>query len=145
MAFEGITFDFQEVTSKCDGAIFRAALQNNDCRLSGAGVAKTADTTLTISAGYILVCGRVIRINTSTAYTLQSVGVTTGVGRLILQINLAGVIEGQTYNPTIIEEYAASASGFRDLTQDNINIGSTVYEVELCQFSVSSSMYSKVR
>lgn len=136
MSLKPITFDGEIRPASADGAIFFGALGGRNCSLDGCAITN-AGNIITITAGHLLIGGRVIEVEGDTSYTVSPT-VTTGVGRLILNIDLADVPVF-----TLSEEYQSSESGLITLTKESINISGTVYQAEICRFTVASSTISE--
>lgn len=130
MAYSEVTVEGATVTAKNDGYLHRQQFGGQDILSSTPSL---SGNTLILPRGYMVIGGRQIDITSNTSISLSPT-VTTGVGRVIAQIDL-------TATPVFSfqEEYGASISAFSTLTQGDVNLGGTLYQCELVRFSVSSS------
>lgn len=132
--FMGVTFPLQKVTPSDFAIVNRAALTDgflSGCALSYAG------TGLTMEAGDLLICGRHIRHPAAQAWTVD--GASSGFARLVLTIDTAKTSTLDAFD--MVEssvEYATSEEGFVALTQEDINVDGTRYQVTACIVSLSS-------
>lgn len=137
MAIRGMNFSYQQVRPEDDGRLYENILKDgilSGCALSSAGA------TLALATGYIMMCGRLIRINFATLFDLSQE--TSGFARVLLQIDLSGTAtESEFSQVSAIIQYAASEAAFAELTQDDINSGAEtgIYQQQLalCSLSVS--------
>lgn len=132
--FTGVTFAKQKVTPSYDGIIRRALLSDGTltgCEMSYSG------STLTMSAGQLLLCGRQI-VHPSTqnwAVTEQ----TSGFARLVLTIDLTRTSTKETFDQVVDSiQYATSVDGFTALEQTDINTTGTKYQVAACVVSLGT-------
>lgn len=126
--FTGVTFAEQRVTPSNDASVRRALM--SDGILTGCAVTYVG-TTLTMAAGQLMICGRQILHPSTQNWPISEA--TSGYARVVLTIDLTRTSTKETFdqvNSTI--EYATAETGFRSLTQSDINASGTVYEVVLC-------------
>ena len=121
MAFQKITFPSSTLTAVNFGALFAGTLSDGSvdgCEVSYSG------GTLTITAGYLVACGRLIYTNASLTQTVTG----TGVRQVLLVIDASG-----TGSLTVKVQDEAT------LTQEDSNNGSdTDYELELAAIDMST-------
>lgn len=128
-------FSGRPLPAKSLGAFARAAVP--DGILSGFTVSYSG-ATLTVAAGTMIACGRVFSL--SDAKSLALTGATSGYARVIVQIDLAGTNSDTAFEQVAFAtQYATAADGFAALTQDDVNAGGTLYQVELCRAQLSTS------
>lgn len=125
----GVTFPSQRVTPSDDGAVFAACISDG---LYG-GAITTSGTSLRLTPGKIIACGRVIRIASQTDIAMTE---TSGYARLVLTIDKS---KSAAQQRSLDVEYQASEGAFPALTQNDINNGGTKYQVALCMARLSSS------
>lgn len=133
--FSGAFFSNRPLPSKSLGAFARAAVP--DGILSGCAISYTG-TALTVAAGQMIACGRVFSL--PEAKTLALTGATSGLARVLVQIDLAGTSsESEFEQVSFVIQYAATADAFAALTQDDVNASGTIYQMELCRAALSAS------
>lgn len=138
--FSGAFFSNRPLPSKSLGAFARAAVP--DGILSGCTISYTG-TALTVAAGQMIACGRVFSL--PEAKTLALTGATSGMVRVLVQIDLAGTSsESEFEQVSFVTQYAASADAFAELTQDDVNAAGTIYQMELCRAVLSASGITSV-
>lgn len=132
--FSGAFFSGRPLPAKPLGAFARAAVPDgvlSGCELSHTGF------TLTVAAGVLIACGRVFTLPEAKQIVLSDA--TSGYARVIVQIDLTGTSTTTEFDQvSFVTQYAASADGFAALTQDDINIAGTVYQMELCVATLSA-------
>lgn len=133
--FSGAFFSNRPLPSKSLGAFARAAVP--DGILSGCSISYTG-AALTVAAGQMIACGRVFSL--PEAKTLALTGATSGLARVLVQIDLAGTSsESEFEQVSFVTQYAATADAFAELTQDDVNASGTIYQMELCRAALSAS------
>lgn len=125
----GVTFPSQRVTPSDDGAVFAACVSDG---LYG-GTITTSGTSLRLTVGKIIACGRVIRIASQTDIAMTQ---SSGYARLVLTIDLS---KSEAQRCALDVEYQSSKAAFSALTQNDINNGGTKYQVAMCMARLSSS------
>lgn len=142
MAFHGLTFPNQNVSSLDDGGLYHGFL--GDGIIEGCDVAYTNDS-ITIQAGWLLVCGRHIQVDGATTINFNNIP-TSGYGRIILQIDTSQASTVEEFAQLSIEiDYSNSLDGFSDLVRENINIGSgTIYQFEIAIVQISGGNISSL-
>lgn len=118
MALSGVTFDGCSVSARDHGVLFSGLLP--DGVLRGCAVSYSSGS-VTIAAGYLIACGRVIEVESATTVAVTG----TQYSQIVLTINAS--------TPTFTLSCVNSASTtFPALQQDDINDGaSTTYQIEL--------------
>ena len=142
MSFVPVTFGGENVTPKNDGGLYQA--HYGDGILWGCGMSLTGTpyTDLTISAGEMIIGGRVIYIDGATDIDLTAIANTTNY------VQIKGVItlgNNPVFDTALVESATAT---FPALTQEDINDNGTTYEVELAIVQASAgtptAIYSKM-
>ena len=132
--FTGVTFAMQNVTPSDDAIVRRAILP--DGILTGC-VISYSGSTLTMTPGQLVVCGRQIR--NPSAQRWPVVDATSGYARLLLTIDLTRASTMDVFDQVISTvEYASSENGFSALMQEDINGDGTRYQVAVCVVSLGT-------
>lgn len=130
--FTGVTFPHQKVTPANDAVIRRAIFDDGiltGCDLSYSG------STLTMTAGQLMICGRQIIHPSSQNWAVTEA--TSGYARLVLTIDVTRTSTKDTFDQVVDEiQYATDANGFADLTTADINATGTRYQVAVCLVSL---------
>lgn len=130
--FTGVTFPNQKVTPANDAVIRRAIFDDGiltGCDLSYSG------STLTMTAGQLMICGRQIIHPSSQNWAVTEA--TSGYARLVLTIDVTRTSTKDTFDQVVDEiQYATDANGFADLTSADINATGTRYQVAVCVVSL---------
>ena len=130
--FTGVTFPNQKVTPANDAVIRRAIFDDGiltGCDLSYSG------STLTMTAGQFMICGRQIIHPSSQNWAVPEA--TSGYARLVLTIDITRTSTKDTFDQVVDEiQYATDANGFADLTTADINATGTRYQVAVCVVSL---------
>ena len=130
--FTGATFPNQKVTPANDAVIRRAIFDDGiltGCDLSYSG------STLTMTAGQLMICGRQIIHPSSQNWAVTEA--TSGYARLVLTIDVTRTSTKDTFDQVVDEiQYATDANGFADLTTADINATGTRYQVAVCVVSL---------
>lgn len=130
--FTGVTFPNQKVTPANDAVIRRAIFDDGiltGCDLSYSG------STLTMTAGQLMICGRQIIHPSSQNWAVTEA--TSGYARLVLTIDVTRTSTKDTFDQVVDEiQYATAANGFTDLTTADINAAGTRYQVAVCVVSL---------
>lgn len=125
----GATFAGKRVTPSDDGAAWASCVSDG---LKGVTIT-TNGTSIRLSVGKIIVCGRIIRITAQTDIPMEH---TSGYARLVLTIDKS---KSATQQIALDYEHANSIGSFGSLTQDDINNGGTKYQTVLCIMELASS------
>lgn len=130
-----ITFPGQKVPAVAHGAIFQRLL--SDGKLYGCGISKSG-STLNIGAGLFVEAGRLIEILTTETVSVTG---TAGYARIKGEIDSSKASTASSFAQfSWTVDYAASLTGFSELTQGAVNEGgAATYEMELCVVSLSAS------
>lgn len=137
--FRGVTFGGENVTPKNDGGLYGA--HYGDGILFGCEMS-IVDDTLQIEAGEFICGGRVIMVDGATNIDLSGRVETDGYIRVLFNIVLGN--EPEYYASYV--EYPSTT--FPALTQENINLTGTTYQVQLAVIQESGgalSLYTHIR
>ena len=133
--FPGGTFANQKVIPSEDAAVRRAVLDDGiltGCALSYSG------TTLTMGAGLLLMCGRVVRHPLTQNWSV--VGASSGYARLVLTADLSRTATLTEFDQVVDSiEYASSVDGFQPLTKEDVNSGGIRYQMAVCVVTLGIS------
>lgn len=130
---QGITFENQNVTSTIDGTTQNFLM--TDGVLTGCSMSVTSNS-LSIQPGQLVASGRILTVDGVTQIQANGI-INEGYGQLVLTINLSNV-SSDVYNPDVSFVWSTTTT-FPALTQDDINAGGTIYQIELAVVSVSGS------
>ncbi|MBR5093449.1 MAG: hypothetical protein IK095_00005, partial [Oscillospiraceae bacterium] len=120
---QGVTFADQEVTPADDGAA--CAARQSDGVLTGCAMSALG-STLTLGAGLLIVCGRVVRVASSQSIAVT--GASSGYARLLLTLDMSQTATESDFKQARLDvEYASTRAGFNALTQQDVNSGGTTY------------------
>ena len=138
--FTGVTFPNQKVTPANDAVIRRAIFDDGiltGCDLSYSG------STLTMTAGQLMICGRQIIHPSSQNWAVTEA--TSGYARLVLTIDVTRTSTKDTFDQVVDEiQYATDANGFADLTTADINATGTRYQVAVCVVSLGPGGFTGI-
>lgn len=138
--FTGITFVEQQVTPSDDAIVRRAIL--DDGILTGCHLSYTG-STLTMTAGQLMICGRQIRHPSTQNWAV--VDASSGYARLLLTIDLTLTSSKDEFAQVVDTiEYAATADGFPELVQEDINDNGILYQVVACTMALGSGGISGI-
>lgn len=131
----GINFENQVVTAKDHGRLFQCTLEDgilSGCDLSFSG------TALRIAPGYFLIAGREMKLTANTNVTVD--GASSGFARVLVCIDLTQAATSESFEQVDFSvEYAATATGFPVLTQEDVNGSGSIYQFALCVVTLASS------
>lgn len=142
MAFHGLTFPNQNVSSLDDGGFYRSF--RGDGIIQGCEITFTTDS-ITIQAGWLIAGGRLIQVDGATTFTFEDM-ITTGYGRLMLQIDTsqASTVEDFAQLSYLID-FSASIDGFTAPVQEDINLGTgTIYQIVIAIVQISGGNLTSI-
>lgn len=132
-SLQGITFWDQRVTPADDGILHRAILP--DCILTGCAFSSSG-STLTMSAGYLMVCGRQIGHPSSENWPVVG---NSGVARLTLVVDIEAAATVTQFGQVSARlDYAQTIEDLPALQHQDINAGGTLYEAPLCYMTLGA-------
>lgn len=145
MAFIGKTFNYQSVTAGDDGFLYQILSGSRDILAPVTGnTFSITNNVLTIAQCFLVISGRVIRIEQGTTIPL-TIPTSATKGRVIIRLDMTKMAT-ETSLRQIETEVETTSSSFRALVQQNINsIGGqslNKYEAVLCEFTCSSGTAS---
>lgn len=125
MAFQGITFDGQNVSPKDDGALYAA--HYGDGILDGCTMSiGDNNDTLVIQSGHIIACGRVCQVNGATELLMDDI--SQAFVQVYLQYDISQA-EGEQWDWGYNQ--SNSLEGLSQLTQEDINDTGSIYQLGL--------------
>lgn len=134
MSFVGVTFAGQKVTPSADALLMQRILSDGityGCSLDYAGF------TVTMSPGWLVVCGRNIEHPASENWAV--IGATSGYARGVLTIDLSKSASVDSFDQISFDiDYASTPDGFAPLEKAEINASGTKYQAEVFVASLSS-------
>lgn len=130
----GSFFSKQPVPSSALGAFAASTL--GDGIVTGCEVSYSGNM-LSISRGHLIAGGRLMEIPSEISVSLS--GSVTGYGRVIIQIDLTKTATKTEFEQVdILTDYSTTLTGFGTLTQQNINLDGTLYQMPFCVCSLGS-------
>lgn len=137
MAFRGITFSKQSVSSNDDAHIYRTLLHGRKGRTKGCRMTHGTDD-IYISEGYFFAPDRLIEISSSE--TIPTPGVTSGTSycRLVFEIDMTKTNTNSEFNQGYFK-ILSSASGYPAITQEDLEDGGNVYQLPFAKFTKTIS------
>jgi len=137
MAFRGITFSKQSVSSNDDAHIYKTLLQGRKGRTKGCKMTYGTDD-IYISEGYFFAPDRLIEISSSE--TIPTPGVTSGTSycRLVFEIDITKTNTNSEFNQGYFK-ILSSASGYPAITQEDLEDGGNVYQLPFAKFTKTIS------
>lgn len=126
MAISGVTFTGCHVSARDHGVLFSGILP--DGVLRGCEVTYSGGVAA-VSPGYIIACGRVIEVESTTAVAVSG----TVYSQIVLTVDAS--------TPTFsLSAVSGSSTTFPALTQEDINDGSsTTYQIELAVIDIAGN------
>lgn len=130
----GSFFSKQPVPSSALGAFAASTL--GDGIVTGCEVSYSGNM-LSISRGHLIAGGRLMEVPSEISVSLS--GSVTGYGRVIIQIDLTKTATKTEFEQVdILTDYSTTLTGFGTLTQQNINLDGTLYQMPFCVCSLGS-------
>lgn len=131
---KGYVFANQLASNDIDAMVFRKMLDYNDGILNGMTLSNT-NTTITIGAGNMIAAGRPIGVIGS-----ESVTATTDAAYclLVVEIDLSQTATVSTFEQVSFK-IVKSTTGYPTVTQEDMDNGGEVYQVELARFRTTAN------
>lgn len=123
----GVTFPSKRVTPSDDGAVFAACVSDG---LYGSTITLSG-TSLLLSPGKIVACGRVIRIASQQLIAMTE---SSGNARLVLTID-----KSKSAAEQVALDVQYGNDTLASLTQHDINGSGTKYQMALCLYDITHS------
>lgn len=123
----GVTFPSKRVTPSDDGAVFAACVADG---LYGSTITLSG-TSLLLSVGKIVACGRVIRVPSQQLITMTE---ASGNARLVLTID-----KSKSAAQQVALDVQYGDDTLASLTQQDINGSGTKYQMDLCLYDITHS------
>lgn len=137
MSFKGITFSGQNVTPKNDGALYNA--HYGDGVLNGCAMALSGNN-LAVQSGHLVACGRVCQVDGATNVDLSGRSITNGYIQVILNYDTTRPAGNQWFT-SLVE---SATTTFPALTQNDINLSGTLYQIQLAVVQVTGGSLSNI-
>ncbi len=128
----GYVFANQLASNEIDSMIYRKMLNYNDGVFRGMELSHTS-TTITVQDGLIMMAGRPVGIIGNEKVT---VGTDNAFCKLVLEIDLTKEATESTFEQVSLK-VIKSTSSYPDVTQNDMDNGGTLYQVELAKFKTS--------
>lgn len=130
----GYVFPNQLASNEVDSMIYRKMLNYNDGIFRGMELSNTT-TTITVGEGVIMMAGRPVGIVGSESITT---GTDNAFCKLVLEIDLTKEATESTFEQVSLK-IIKSGSAYPNVTQDDMDEGGTLYQVELARFKTTAS------
>ncbi len=133
MSIRGVTFDYQTITAKDDGAKMRAIYGYKDGMLWGGEVSIAGLSGVRIEAGGLLICGRLVIFEQAVIVPTQAVDDGSNRAAIIYRIDLTKEPLPNEFTQGEIKIVGRKhpTQGEPSLTKEDINADGNVYEVLL--------------
>ena len=121
MAFIGKTFNYQSVTAGDDGFLYQILSGSRDMLVPvTSSTFSITNNVLTIGQCFLVISGRVIRIEQGTTRSLGTIPTSATKGRVIIRLDMTkNATESGLWQ--IETEVETTSGSFRALVQQNIN------------------------
>lgn len=136
MAFRGITFSKQTVSSNDDAHVYQLILSGRKGRTKGCGMTHSADNIF-IDEGRFFVANRMIEV-TSTETISTPVVTSTTYFRLVFEIDLTKANTSSDFTQGYFR-ILSSATDYPAITQEDLENGGSVYQLPFARFTKSVS------
>lgn len=133
MAIRGITFSKQTVSPSDDSQIYKVVLNGRKGRTKGCTMTFGSDD-IYIADGYFFIANRLVEISSVETVSTPVVSTGTTYCRLVFEIDLT-----KTNTNTAFEQgyfkILSSASGYPEVTQEDLENGGNVYQLPFAKFT----------
>lgn len=136
MAFRGITFSKQTVSSNDDAHVYQLILSGRKGRTKGCGMTYSADNIF-IDEGRFFVANRMIEV-TSTETISTPVVTSTTYFRLVFEVDLTKANTSSDFAQGYFR-ILSSATDYPAITQEDLENGGSVYQLPFARFTKSVS------
>lgn len=133
MAFRGVTFAKQAVSSKDDAHIFNVLLNGRNGRTKGCKMSFSTDH-VNIQPGYFFAAGRLIEITSTEQVVTPTNATGTTYCRLVFEIDLAQTNTNDKFNQGSFK-VLSSTLDYPALTQENLDEGGNVFQLPFARFT----------
>lgn len=136
MAFRGITFSKQTVSSNDDAHVYQLILSGRKGRTKGCGMTFSTDNIF-IDEGRFFVANRMIEV-TSTETISTPVVTSTTYFRLVFEVDLTKANTSSDFAQGYFK-ILSSATDYPAITQEDLENGGSVYQLPFARFTKSVS------
>ena len=137
MSLKGVTFSGQLVTPEDDGSVYNA--HYGDGILNGCSMAISGNN-LNIGSGHLIAGGRVCHVDGTTSVSLSGHGLTNGYIQVILNYDTTRPAGSQWFTSNV----SSATTTFPALTQQDINLTGSTYQMQLAVVQVSGGSPSTI-
>lgn len=138
MPVRGITFDKQVLKSEDHAHEVNYYYQGDVGVTKGCEVTENVDGNLVIAGGYFIICGRLVAVDGNHIVTVPEVLSGTKYRILVFEIDLTEVNTTSVFNQGAFK-ILESDSDYPTLTQQDLNDGGTLYQMEFARFTSTVS------
>ena len=137
MAFRGITFSKQAVSSNDDSHLYGVFLNGRNGRTKGCKITFGTDD-IYISEGYFMAANRLVSITSTEA--IATPAITSGLiyCRLVFEVDLSKTNTNNEFNQGVFRVLTDSAD-YPEITQNDMESGGNVYQLPFAKFTKNIS------
>ena len=133
MAFRGITYSKQSVSSNDDSHIYRVLLGGKDGKTRGCKMTFGTDD-IYISDGYFFASGRLVEITSAETVSTPIVSSGTSYCKLVYEIDLSKTNTNTEFNQGSFK-ILTSSTGYPAITQEDLESGGNIYQLPFARFT----------
>lgn len=133
MAFRGITYSKQSVSSNDDSHIYRVLLGGRDGKTRGCKMTFGTDD-IYISGGYFFASGRLVEITSAETVSTPIVSSGTSYCKLVYEIDLSKTNTNTEFNQGAFK-ILTSSSDYPTITQEDLESGGNIYQLPFARFT----------
>ena len=135
MAFRGITFSKQSVSSNDDAHLHKIFLNGKKGRTKGCKITYGTDD-IYISSGYFIASNRLIEVSSTETITTPIISTGNQYCRLVFEIDLSLTNTSDSFNQGYFK-ILSDATDYPTLTQEDLDDGGNVYQLPFARFTKS--------
>ena len=125
----GYVFPNQLASNEVDSMVFRKMLDNNDGVMNGMNLSTTA-TSITVGDGNMMIAGRPVGV---VGGETIAVGTDVAFCKLVMEVDLSKTATVSEFSQAALK-IIKSTTAYPEVTQNDMDNGGTIYQVELAQF-----------
>lgn len=137
MAFRGVTFAKQAVSSNDDAHVYKVLLNGRNGRTKGCKMTFNGDN-IHISEGYFFAANRLIEITSTETIATDVVATGTSYCRLVFKIDLTKTNTNAAFNQGFFAVKMSTAD-YPSIVQQDLDDGGTVFELPFARFTKTVS------
>ena len=133
MAFRGITYSKQSVSSKDDSHIYRVLLGGKDGKTRGCKMTFGTDD-IYISDGYFFASGKLVEITSAETVSTPIVSSGTSYCKLVYETDLSKTNTNTEFKQGSFK-ILTSSTGYPAITQEDLESGGNIYQLPFARFT----------